>query len=60
MQRKKLLIIGGGNLCLQILQTLAPRNQFEFHVASRNLEQATKLCNLVRLGAMQGDIPAQV
>jgi hypothetical protein len=60
MQRKKLLIIGGGNLCLQILQILAPRNQFEFHVASRNLEQATQLCSLVRLGALQGDIPARI
>ena len=28
MHRKKLLIVGGGNLCLQILQILAPRDTF--------------------------------
>ncbi|MFJ3487232.1 hypothetical protein ACIPL1_28000 [Pseudomonas sp. NPDC090202] len=60
MQRKKLLIVGGGNLCLQILQILVPRNQFEFHVASRNPEQTGRLCNLVRLAALQQDVPAQV
>jgi hypothetical protein len=60
MQRKKLLIVGGGNLCLQILQILAPRNQFEFHVASRNLEGATRLCNLVRLAALQQNVDVQM
>ncbi|WP_296262467.1 MULTISPECIES: hypothetical protein [unclassified Pseudomonas] len=60
MQRKKLLIVGGGNLCLQILQILVPRNQFEFYVASRNLEQATRMCNLVRLAALQQDVPARI
>lgn len=56
MHRKKLLIVGGGNLCLQILQILAPRNRFDFYVASRDLEGATRLCNLVRLGALQMDV----
>ena len=60
MHRKKLLIVGGGNLCLQILQILAPRNQFEFHVASRNLEQATRLCNLIRLAALQQHVAVQI
>lgn len=60
MQRKKLLIVGGGNLCLQILQILAPRNQFEFHVASRDIEQTTRLCNLVRLAALQQEVMAQI
>jgi hypothetical protein len=60
MQRKKLLIVGGGNLCLQILQILAPRNQFDFHVASRNLEQVTRLCNLVRLSALQQDVQVRI
>ena len=60
MQRKKLLIVGGGNLCLQILQILALRNQFEFHVASRNLEQLTRLCNLVRLAALQQDVQVHI
>lgn len=60
MQRKKLLIVGGGNLCLQILQILLPRNQFEFHLASRNLEQVTRLGNLVRLGALQLDVSAHI
>lgn len=60
MHRKKLLIVGGGNLCLQILQILAPRNQFEFHVASRNLEQATRLCNLIRLAALHQNVAVQI
>lgn len=60
MQRKKLLIVGGGNLCLQILQILAPRNQFEFHVASRHLEQTVKVCNLVRLGALQQGVQTRI
>lgn len=60
MQRKKLLIVGGGNLCLQILQILVPRNQFEFHVASRNLEHTTRLCNLLRLAALQQNVPARI
>lgn len=60
MQRKKLLIVGGGNLCLQILQILVPRNKFEFHVASRNLDQATRVCNLARLAALQQDVPARI
>ncbi len=60
MQRRKLLIVGGGNLCLQILQVLAPRNQFEFHVASRNLEQNSRMCNLVRLAALQLDVSVQI
>jgi hypothetical protein len=60
MHRKKLLIVGGGNLCLQILQILAPRNGFHFHVASRDLEGATRLCNLVRLGALQLDVHVSI
>ena len=61
MQRKKkLLIVGGGNLCLQVLQILVPRNQFEFHVASRNLENATRSCNLVRLAALQQDVCVRI
>lgn len=60
MPRKKLLIVGGGSLCLHILQILAPRNQFEFHVASRNLAQAERLCSLIRLGALQHDVSVQV
>ena len=56
MHRKKLLIVGGGNLCLQILQILALRNQFEFHVASRDSENATRLCNLIRLAALQQNV----
>lgn len=60
MQRKKLLIVGGGNLCLQILQILVPRNQFEFHVASRDIEQTTRLCNLMRLAALQQEVQARI
>lgn len=60
MQRKKLLIVGGGNLCLHILQILVPRNQFEFHVASRDPERARQLCNLVRLANLQQDVAADI
>ncbi|NBB07967.1 hypothetical protein [Pseudomonas sp. SLFW] len=61
MQRKKrLLIVGGGNLCLQILQILVPRDQFEFHVASRDPENVTRLSNLVRLAALQLDVQAHI
>lgn len=60
MHRKKLLIVGGGNLCLNILQILAPRNGFHFHVASRDFEGATRLCNLVRLGALNLDTSVSI
>lgn len=53
MNRKKILIVGAGNLCLQILQILAPRNTFHLYVASLSLEKTTRLCNLVQLGALQ-------
>ncbi len=53
MEKKKILIVGGGNLCLQILQIMAPRNDFIFYVASRDLEKATRTCNLVRLSCLQ-------
>jgi len=53
MEKKKILIVGGGNLCLQILQIMAPRNDFMFYVASRDLEKATRSCNLVRLSCLQ-------
>jgi hypothetical protein len=60
MHRKKLLIVGGGNLCLQVLQILAPRNQFEFHVASRDLEKADRLTNLIRLAALQQNVTVEI
>jgi hypothetical protein len=60
MHRKKLLIVGGGNLCLQVLQILAPRNQFEFHVASRDLEKTSRLCNLIRLAALQQNVTVAI
>jgi hypothetical protein len=60
MHRKKLLIVGGGNLCLQVLQILGPRNPFEFHVASRDLGKATRMCNLIRLAALQQNVNIQI
>jgi hypothetical protein len=60
MHRKKLLIVGGGKLCLQILQILGPRNGFHFHVASRDLEGAVRMCNLVRLAALQQDVDVSI
>lgn len=53
MDRKKLLIVGAGNLCLQILQIMAPRNEFQFYVASRDREKAIRVCNLVQLATLQ-------
>lgn len=53
MSKKKLMIVGGGNLCLQVLQILAPRNAFDFYVAGRDAERTLRLCNLVRLAASQ-------
>lgn len=47
------MLIGAGNLCLQVLKILAPRNAFEFYVASRNQDNNVRLCNLVRLTSLQ-------
>lgn len=51
--KRRLLVIGAGNLALQVLQLLVHRDEFVFFVASRNLEQTQRLCNLVRLAAVQ-------
>ncbi|MGY2399285.1 hypothetical protein [Pseudomonas sp. SDO5271_S396] len=53
MPKKKLLLVGAGNLCLQILKILAPRNAFEFVVLGRNEEATVRLCNLVALSCAQ-------
>ena len=53
MGKKKLLLVGAGNLCLQILKILGPRNQFEFVVLGRNEESTLRLCNLVALSCGQ-------
>lgn len=53
MAKKKLLLVGAGNLCLQILKILGPRNQFEFVVLGRNEESTLRLCNLVALSCAQ-------
>ena len=53
MGKKKLLLVGAGNLCLQILKILGPRNAFEFVVLGRNEEATLRLCNLVTLSCAQ-------
>lgn len=53
MEKKKLLIVGGGDLCLQILKILAPRDAFIFYVASRDLEKVVRSCNLIQLSCLQ-------
>lgn len=53
MERKKLMLVGGGDLCLQILKMLVPRNAFIFYLAGRDLEKITRSCNLLRLGCLQ-------
>jgi len=60
MDRKRILIIGSGNLAFQILQMLALRNQFDVYVASRNLEKTTRLCNLVTLSLLQLESPCSI
>ncbi|PRA25963.1 hypothetical protein [Pseudomonas poae] len=53
MRKKKLLLVGAGNLCLQILKILGPKNGFEFVVLGRNEETTVRLCNLVALSCAQ-------
>lgn len=53
MEKKKLMLVGGGGLCLQILKMLVPRDDFIFYVAGRDLEKVTRRCNLLRLGCLQ-------
>lgn len=52
-RKKKLLLVGAGNLCLQILKILGPKNAFEFVVLGRNQEATIRLCNLVELSCAQ-------
>lgn len=53
MRKKKLLLVGAGNLCLQILKILGPKNGFEFVVLGRNEETTLRLCNLAALSCAQ-------
>lgn len=53
LRKKKLLLVGAGNLCLQILKILGPKNAFEFVVLGRNEESTVRLCNLVALSCAQ-------
>jgi hypothetical protein len=53
MEKKRLLLVGGGDLCLQILKILVPRDAFVFYVAGRDLAKVTRTCNLLRLGCLQ-------
>ena len=53
VRKKKLLLVGAGNLCLQILKILGPKNAFDFVVLGRNEEATIRLCNLVALSCAQ-------
>lgn len=53
LRKKKLLLVGAGNLCLQILKILGPKNAFDFVVLGRNEEATVRLCNLVALSCAQ-------
>jgi NAD(P)-dependent dehydrogenase (short-subunit alcohol dehydrogenase family) len=53
MNRKRILFVGAGNLCKQILQIMVPGNGFHFFVAGRSLEKTTRLCNLIELATLQ-------
>jgi dTDP-4-dehydrorhamnose reductase len=53
VRKRKLLLVGAGNLCLQILKILGPKNAFEFVVLGRNEEATIRLCNLVALSCAQ-------
>lgn len=53
LRKHKLLLVGAGNLCLQILKILGPKNAFEFVVLGRDEESTLRLCNLVALSCAQ-------
>ncbi|MBN2991246.1 hypothetical protein JWR97_07420 [Pseudomonas cedrina subsp. fulgida] len=53
VRKKKLLLVGAGNLCLQILKILGPKNAFDFVVLGRDEEAMIRLCNLVALSCAQ-------
>lgn len=53
LRKHKLLLVGAGNLCLQILKILAPKNAFEFVVLGRDEDSTIRLCNLVALSCAQ-------
>lgn len=53
MGKKKLLLVGGGDLCLHILKRLVPRDAFVFYVAARNMEAVAHYCDLLRLGCLR-------
>ncbi len=53
MEGKKLLIVGGGDLCMQLLKLLVPTGLFTFYIAGRDQEKLTRSCNFFRLGALQ-------
>lgn len=53
MEKKKMLLVGGGDLCLQVLKMLVPRDQFVFYIAGRQLDAVNRSCNLLRLGCLQ-------
>lgn len=53
MDNQKLLIVGGGDLCLQLLRLLVPTGVFTFYIAGRDQEKLTRSCNFFRVGALQ-------
>ena len=53
MNSKKLLVVGGGDLCMQLLKLLTAEDTFTIYVAGRDLEKITRSCNLLRLGSLQ-------
>ena len=53
MNSKKLLVVGGGDLCMQLLKMLTAEDLFTIYVAGPDLEKVTRSCNMVRLGCLQ-------
>jgi len=53
MDTKKLLIVGGGDLCMQLLKLLMPSCQFVFYLAGRDMEKLIRICNMLRVGCLQ-------
>lgn len=53
MNSKKLLVVGGGDLCMQLLKLLTAEDTFTLYVAGRDLEKITRSCNLLRLASLQ-------
>lgn len=57
---KKILMVGAGDLCLQIIKMLAYNESWDIYVGSRNIEKTIRLCNLVKLSFLHKNIVVNI